>query len=550
MNLFYFLLRSSLGMMAIAVITGLLSGSSSASLIALISTAASHSATSRITSIASGFIGLALVALLTSVISQIMLVRLSQKAVFQLRMRLSHQILASELSHLEQLGNPRILATLTEDVQSVANAVYDIPFLCIDLAIVVGCLVYVTWLSWTVFLMVLCLILVAVASNQWLLKRGRKFLSLAREEQDLLFKHFRTITEGVKELKLHYGRRQVFLNQDLYSTATSLKRHNVRGLVLFAASMSWGRLLLFFAIGFVLFALPNLIVISSQTLSGYILTFTYLMLPMDNIVNNLPHFSKASIALQKIESLGLSLASRSELSTVPSDVKLSWRSLRLKRVTHIYNQENEDSSFVLGPIDLEFYRQELVFIVGGNGSGKSTLAKLITGLYIPESGEIWLDNQLIDEENREWYRQHFSVVFSDFYLFEELTGLVNANLDDIDTQAQEYLKLLQLDHKVQVVNGKLSTTALSQGQRKRLALLTAYLEDRPIYLFDEWAADQDPVFKEFFYTHLLPQLRDRGKTVLAISHDDRYFHLADRIIKLDYGQVVYEKQYPQQTQTL
>ena len=142
------------------------------------------------------------------------------------------------------------------------------------------------------------------------------------------------------------------------------------------------------------------------------------------------------------------------------------------------------------------------------------------------------------QENREWYRQHFSVVFSDFYLFERLLGLDNTGLD---TQAQDYLKQLQLERKVKIENGKLSTTALSQGQRKRLALLTAYLEDRPIYLFDEWAADQDPLFKEIFYTQFLPKLRDKGKTVLVISHDDRYFHLADRIVKLNYGKVEYTK---------
>ena len=84
----------------------------------------------------------------------------------------------------------------------------------------------------------------------------------------------------------------------------------------------------------------------------------------------------------------------------------------------------------------------------------------------------------------EWYRQLFSVVFSDFYLFDNLLGLAAAGLD---AQAQHYLEQLQLDHKIQVTDGVLSTTALSQGERKRLALLTAYLEDRHIYVFDEWA---------------------------------------------------------------
>ncbi|QLE40461.1 cyclic peptide export ABC transporter [Nostoc sp. C052] len=538
MNLIYFLLRSSWGMVAIAIATGFLSGGSSAGLIALISHTASSGSASRLTSIIWGFAGLAIVALITSIISQVMLVRLSQNAVLQLRMRLSRQILASELSHLERLGNPRLLATLTEDIQAVADAVYQMPFIFINLAIVLGCITYITWLSWLVLLMVCGISVVAIASCQWLLNRGGQLLTLAREDEDHLFKHFRTITEGVKELKLNYRRREDFLAEKLQSTANEFRHHNVKGLTLFAITSSWGQLIFFFALGFVLFVLPNLLTINPETLSGYILTFTYLVLPMDNIISKLPLLSKASIALQKIESLGLSLASRTEISTVPPALKSDWHRLKFKSVTHTYYTDKEDNSFIFGPIDLTLYPQELVFIVGGNGSGKSTLAKLITGLYIPENGEIWFDDELISEQNREWYRQHFSVVFSDFYLFEEFLGLKNSDLDE---QAKKYLKQLQLDHKVKVENGQLSTTALSQGQRKRLALLTAYLEDRPIYLFDEWAADQDPVFKEIFYTQLLPELRSRGKTVLVISHDDRYFHLADRIIKLDYGKIEYDK---------
>lgn len=525
-------------MVAIAIITGFLSGGSSAALIALISSVVSHNPTSVIPAIW-GFIGLALVAAATSFISQFVLIRLSQNAVFQLRMRLSHGLLASELSHLEQLGTPRLLATLTDDVQAVTNAVHLMPSLCIDLAIVVGCLVYLAQLYWSIFLFVLGFTPIALGSCLLLLRKGRRLLVLVREDQDQLYKHFRTITEGVKELKLHYQRRQDFIANDLQATAESFRRNSIHSLTLFAATSSWGRFLLFFAIGVVLFAVPSLINITPQALAGYILTFTYLMLPCDNLVSHLPQISRASVALQKIESLGLSLDQQAEASTIPPPPKSTWQCLELKGVTHTY-QGQEDSSFILGPVDLTLQPSELVFIVGGNGSGKSTLAKLITGLYIPEAGDILLDGQLINQQNREWYRQHFSAVFSDFYLFDRLLGLDTNNLD---IGAGAFLQQLQLERKVKVENGRLSTTALSQGQRKRLALLTAYLEDRPIYLFDEWAADQDPVFKELFYTQFLPKLRSRGKTVLAISHDDRYFHLADRILKLDYGKMEYDKRW-------
>ena len=154
---------------------------------------------------------------------------------------------------------------------------------------------------------------------------------------------------------------------------------------------------------------------------------------------------------------------------------------------------------------------------------------------MPDTGEIRLDGKVVDDRHRELYRQLFSTVFADFYLFDRLVGL---RLTDLDDRSQTYLDRLELSHKVSVRDGKLSTTALSQGQRKRLALLTAYLEDRPIYLFDEWAADQDPFFREIFYQQLLPELKQRGKTILVISHDDRYFHLADRLLKLDYGKIV------------
>lgn len=534
MSLLVFLLRSSWWMVAIAILTGFLSGGSTASLIALISRSLGQGSLHSLTAMAWVFVGLALIALVTSVISQLMLIHLAQEAVFQLRLSLSRQILASELAHLEKLGAPRILATLTDDVQAVTDAVRLVPFLCIDLATVAGCLVYIAWLSWHVFFLVIGLTIAALSSCSWLLSRGKRLLARAREEQDHLFQHFRTVTEGTKELKLHYWRRQAFLKEDLQPTAAAFRRHSVRGLTMFAITASWGKLIFFFAVGFVLFALPKFMTLNPQTVSGYVLTFTYLMLPMDRLVNQLPTLSRAGIALDKIDSLGLSLVSRAEALTTPAPARQGWETIALKRVTYTYQTDQEETDFVLGPIDLALHRGEIIFLVGGNGSGKSTLAKLITGLYRPEGGDIYLDEQVIDADHQEWYRQHFSVVFADFYLFDRLLGL---DQTDLDAQAQHYLKRLRLDRKVTVTQGRLSTTALSQGQRKRLTLLTAYLEDRPLYVFDEWAADQDPTFKDLFYREFLPQLRQQGKTVLVISHDDHYFHLGDRVLKLNYGQI-------------
>jgi putative ATP-binding cassette transporter len=203
-------------------------------------------------------------------------------------------------------------------------------------------------------------------------------------------------------------------------------------------------------------------------------------------------------------------------------------------VCHTYYRDAQDGAFVLGPLSLELRPAEIVFLTGGNGSGKTTLAKLLVGLYAPEQGRIWLDERVVTDATREAYRQQFSAVFSDFHLFDALLGADGA---DVDRRAARLLEALRLSHKVSVRDGVLSTTSLSLGQRKRLALLAAWLEERPVVVFDEWAADQDPLFKDVFYRHVLVELKARGKAVLVISHDDRYFDVADRRFELCEGRL-------------
>ena len=536
MNVIWLLLKASWLNVSIAILTGLISGGCSAMLISLINRAISDNSNGNLVWY---FAGLAILALLSGFVSQFLLIYLSQEAVYNLRLSLSRGILSTPLRNLEELGANRLLATLTDDVGTLSSTIFLIPFLCVDIAVVVGCLTYLSTISSTVFVVVFSFLVLMIGTVQLLLTKMRKFFDLAREEQDILFKHFRSITDGIKELKLHSLRRQEFFTEELQVSAEASRNYNMTALNTGAVAIGVGQLLFFMLMGLLLFALPKFVPVSTPVLSAYILTSTYLMSPFQNILQRLPALFRANTSVEKIERMGLALASQAEInSTVKMPDTAQWETLELNRVIHSYPGEKEDSNFSLGELNLKFHPGQLVFIIGGNGSGKSTLAKLMTGLYIPESGKILLDGQPITEENREWYRQHFSAIYSDFYLFERLLGMTN---HDLDKQAAEYLREFHLENKVQVKDGVLSTTALSQGQRKRLALLTAYLEDRPIYLFDEWASDQDPFFRDIFYKQLLPELKRRGKTVFVISHDDRYFDLADRAIKLDYGKVEYDR---------
>lgn len=536
MKLLYLLLRTSRGTLAVAILVGILSGASSTLLIGMIHSALSAERQAA-TKLVWAFAGLCVVVLLTSIASKVLLIRLSQGAVFDLRRQLSRRILRASLRHLEEVGTHRLLATLTEDVLVISNALTSLPVLCINVTVIVGCLIYLAWLSLSALGAVLGFMAVGIVTYQGPLMAAIRSLRRGREEQDNLFKQFRGLTEGVKELKLHRRRRELFLTQELEAAATSVRRHNFRGLTIYSAAASWGELLFFLLIGLLLFARPGLEGVTSQTVTGYVLVILFMMNPLGTILFMLPGLARARVTLQKIEALGLALPADPTVDAEVdrSEPKAFCDHLELSGVRHTYHGEGTNS-FTLGPINLSLRPSEVVFLTGGNGSGKSTLAKVMTGLYEAEAGEIILNGRPVSEDTRESYRQLFSVVFSDFHLFDSLLGL-DFSAEELDKRVRDYLVKLELDHKVQIKDGVLSTTALSQGQRKRLALLVAYLEDRPVYIFDEWAADQDPLFKNVFYLHLLPELKSRGKAILVISHDDRYYHVADRILRLDYGQM-------------
>ncbi len=537
LKLLTFLLRFSPRMVGLVIATGLLAGMSSAGLIALINSTLSQSGqeSARLTW---AFVALGLTMMISGFISRALLIELSQNAIFELRMRLSRQILAAPLLVLEKYGTPRLLASLVDDVMVVTGALLGIPALCINLATVLVSLLYLGWLSLEVLVAVLIFMAVGMVSYNLLMRKALGYLQRAREQQNKLFADFRALTQGTKELKLHQLRREDFIENRLSRTGADFRRFNIIGSRIYAGADSWGQFLFFVFIGLTLYALPAMRDVPSGVVVGYILALLFMMAPIEVLLNFIPNIGRARIALQQIEGLGLSLdkaAAESEEEAERAVPGVPWGRVELVGVTHTYHQENRDESFTLGPLNMTIEAGETVYLIGGNGSGKTTLVKLITGLYVPEAGEVRLNGRPVTGANREWYRGHFSAVFSDFFLFENLFGL---SADDADELAASYLSKLHLDHKVKVRGGEFSTLELSQGQRKRLALLTALMEDRDLYVFDEWAADQDPIFKKVFYTEFLPALKARGKTLLVITHDDAYYPLADRLVKLENGQLV------------
>lgn len=532
-----FLLRSSQGTFALAVFSGMVGGAGGVCLLALIPPAL------RVDGPPAGrmgllFAALCLVTVAARMVTQVAMIRIAQGSVADLVRHLCERILALPLTAFEEKEPGRLLAVLTEDVMVLTNALSGVPLLLVNVTVVLGCFVYLGFVSMTVLGASILFAIPAIASHELFTRRARRKLGKARAEQDALVGHFRALVEGFKELKLHKERREAFLNESIRSAAGRVREGNVAGLSMFAWVAGWGQLLYFGYLGFLAFGLPMMVELPRETVISAVLTLLFIMSPLDSVLNWLPVVARAGISMRRIEALGISLevqddSSVSDPSSSPS-MELGGP-IVIKDITYTYTAtERGGEGFTLGPIDLTVHPGEMLFLVGGNGSGKTTLVKLLTGLYVPEGGSVRVDGQEIDACSLDEYRSLFTVVFADGFLFTTLLGLDET---DLDARGTELLSDLGLDGVVRVEEGAFTTTNLSQGQRKRLALVAACLEDRPVLVLDEWASYQDPRFKRAFYLEILPALQARGKTLIVISHDEDYFEVADRVVHLTSGMV-------------
>jgi putative ATP-binding cassette transporter len=519
----------------VVVLLGVASGPASAGLVALINRHLSGNGPGTPATLAV-FGALCLLLPVCWYVSQMVLFDLSQNSLLALRLRLTRRALRAPLRLIEQIGGARLLAVLGNDIGTIVDSMVLLPTVLMQASLLVSCLAYLAWLDGGLFLRVLLYLALSMAAYYLSIRRALLHFRTARMRWNEVIGQVRSMIAGSKELRMHRARREAFLGTVEDTTRAQLADQRL-GQRVYIATSSWGQVLFYLLVAFIVFVVPRFEPLSNRILIGYTVVLFQLLSPIEVFLTALPALSRAAVAVGAVEGLGLSLEDDALEPKSLGPARQAWERLDLVGVTHAYRSPGGET-FLLGPLDLSFRPAELVFLVGGNGSGKTTLAKLLVGLYAPESGEILLAGRAITDRERERYREHFSTVFSDFFLFENLLGLAGTDLDE---EALRYLVRLRLEHKVQVKDGTLSSVDLSQGERKRLALLTAYLEDRPIYLFDEWAADQDPLFKEIFYLELLPELRRRGKTVFVISHDDRYFHVADRIIKLDCGRIEYDR---------
>jgi putative ATP-binding cassette transporter len=481
------------------------------------------------------YAGGVLLLFLLSQAASLLLVFLACRMVAGLRETLVRRILATRYAQLERTGKGPLLATLTDDVDNMSEGMVTAPQFIFDALTIALYLGYLAYLSPQAFAWFFAAMLAGVALTAVLAHRGNVFYERYRELKDKYYAHLHAMFDGAKELAISAHRRRHFLHGEVLQSIEALRAAELKREVYWNVSENWARIFLFIGLGIAVVVTRNVAGGSAALTMSYFIAITFIAGPVEFVIHSFSEMAKAVVSARAVARLRFEEAERKPrpgAARLPDD----WREIRFEAVSYTTAGERPDEAFHFGPVSLAIRRGEVLFVTGGNGSGKSTFGKLLVGLYQRQAGEIRVDGHLITEADESEYHALFGTVFSDYYLFSSLLDRDGLPTDGEPVHAG--LKRLDLADKLKVEGGYLSTTALSQGQRKRLALLQSWLQDTPVYLFDEWAADQDPHFREEFYRDILPAMQRQGKTLVVISHDDRYYDLADRICKFELGRLV------------
>lgn len=515
-----------------------ISGLSSTASLALINNAAQNTKTDSI-SVSQVLMFLAVLGIFAFSFKYILIegINIIEEILNNIRSRISDKIRRTDLQNVESIGKATIYNCMTQEISMISQmSIYLIQALQ-SAVLLVFITLYVAILSKVA--VVLVVILVAIGFFV-LRQKDKTVLGKLQDTNRADIRYFMTLTDildGLKEIKLNRKK-----SSDLFDVHGKISV-NVKSLKidtghLFAKNMVFSQSFIFLTLGAIVFVLPQF----QGTFSDDVLSTTTAMLfaigPLGSLISTLPYYEKVNLSVKNIFNLEKELDMKVNQNEIQPENDnccfTDFKKIVIDNLYFEYAKGHQRDSFSVGPFNLELQRGETVFIIGGNGSGKTTMLKALTMLYKANSGSIYVDDKLVDESNFHDYRELYTAIFNDFHLFEKLYGIKNTKPEKV----KELLKLMRIDGKTDFHDNGFTELNLSTGQKKRLALIVSFLEDKPVYIFDEWAADQDPAFKDFFYDKLLKRLKAEDKTVIAVSHDDRYFHLADRIIKLDYGKLI------------
>lgn len=473
---------------------------------------------------------------LLNIVFQKRLNKFSFDLLYENEKKVFSQILKAPLIKLEKFG-PQRFFTAVEDLRTFSLLPYTITHTVNSVLMLILCLAYMFTISFVSAFIVICLIIIVAGSYFFVMNSMSKQVDKLRTYNEDYYKYVDDVMNGFKELKINFFRREKLMNNFLNPNRDQAKELDFKINYIFLSINLISQYGLYVLIGVILFVLPALGLLNHEEMISYVVILLFISGPINNLINLQQMYTRFVVANKRIVKFleDFKITTNNTAPAFKEIADTTFEKLEFKDVVYNYKNESEDYSFTLGPINLEINQGETIFIVGGNGSGKSTFINLLTNLYEPMSGGIFLNDEKIIADEKSKLQDCMSAVFTNNHIFSN-------NYDDYNIKGNkkydQLVKLMKLDKTILNDNEESVRRNFSKGQSKRVSLIFSLLESKSILVLDEWAADQDPHFRKFFYEELIPKFREEGKTIIAVTHDDAYFNQADRIIKFDAGKIV------------
>jgi putative ATP-binding cassette transporter len=481
------------------------------------------------------FIGIIFFIVLMRRVLSLWIIKVSQTIFWGLRRKILSIVLKADYHNFVNRKSA-IHASVLGDVYVLTEASMSIIGFSTSLILGLSCFIYLATLSGPLFLITLGTTACGIVIYTWNSSLYNKEFTFARVLEHNFVENLNIIMNGFKEIYMEPEKGRYLYEKKINVTADAAYKHTTAGQIRFLNNQITGQVLFYMLVTSILLVFSVILDIDFGRTVGFVFSLFYLLGSVETIMILLPNLVRAKVAATQLMDLTEELE-KTDFKTHESVKKIlkgDLESIEIKGMRFNYGIDN--GCFGIGPLDFELRKGDVVFIYGDNGSGKTTFVQSLISLHHLTDGEIRFNGSLIDNSKYHQYRTAFSVVFSDFYLFSEIFSYRDLDME----KWNYYVRLFELQDKVKLENRVFSTTTLSSGQRKRLALIANLFEEKPVLVLDEWAADQDPYFRKKFYTEILPALKLDGFTILAITHDDKYYHCADRLYRMDFGKLLCE----------
>lgn len=460
--------------------------------------------------------------------------KLSNRVVYREELSILQRLKECSYNDFEKIGTEKVYTALEDS--KVLGGIPDLLLTLLNSSIITFCgLAFLLYTFPLGFILVLIIIVTLFLFYWYRNIEIQKDLNKLRDAHNEFHKYLRDFLFGVKELKTNYNRNENVFSH-LQSNNSMIKALDLKTLRKYIFNEITGSYSWYLVLFVIMFIFPVLFDFNNEKSTTFIMVIFYLMGPVSAIIGSIGTLTRIKIAFERIEEFQASTSSTLSLykSSDKTDEASNFLDIEFRDVYYEHTDEDSKTKFKLGPLNLKIESGEVIFVTGANGSGKSTFMYILSGLYKPISGSILVNGKEVD--SLVFLSKYISPVFSDHYLFGN--NYDNIDFTNSNKELQRWIELFKLESIIQLSreNNPIDVN-LSRGQRKRMSLVYAIMENKPLIILDEWAAEQDPHFKQYFYQELIEYLKLQGKTIVAISHDNQYFNAAERHITFEFGKL-------------